>query len=148
MHYSPLACVLHASSRPSSLLSSSGHGEIHSKMRACPVNICNHSLETNRIAWSVMKPWNTIWDPYLLGCNAVQSVECQPTFQMNISPLSPRSKNKPAKIRVKQVASWRWRRYVAPKRWMTFNGLHGVISQNIVFFSKNMLISYQWLTRI
>jgi hypothetical protein len=29
---------------------------------------------------------------------------------------------------------WRWRRYVPPKRPLTFNGLHGVISQNVVLF--------------
>jgi hypothetical protein len=30
--------------------------------------------------------------------------------------------------------SWRWRRYVPLKRQLTFNGLHGVISQKIVLF--------------
>jgi hypothetical protein len=30
---------------------------------------------------------------------------------------------------------WRWRRYVLPKCQLTFNGLHGVISQKIVLFS-------------
>jgi hypothetical protein len=29
---------------------------------------------------------------------------------------------------------WRWRRHVLPKRRLTFNGLHGVISQKIRFF--------------
>jgi hypothetical protein len=29
---------------------------------------------------------------------------------------------------------WRWWRYVPPKRRLTFNGLHGVISQKIVLF--------------
>jgi hypothetical protein len=29
---------------------------------------------------------------------------------------------------------WRWRRYVPPKRLLTFNGLHGVISQKMVHF--------------
>jgi hypothetical protein len=29
---------------------------------------------------------------------------------------------------------WRWRRYVPPKRQLTLNGLHGVISQTIVLF--------------
>jgi hypothetical protein len=29
---------------------------------------------------------------------------------------------------------WRWERYVPPKRLLTFNGLHGVISQKIVLF--------------
>jgi hypothetical protein len=28
-------------------------------------------------------------------------------------------------------STWRWRRHVPPKRWLTFNGLHGVISQKI-----------------
>jgi hypothetical protein len=29
---------------------------------------------------------------------------------------------------------WRWRRYVPPKRRLTFNGLHGVVSQKMVLF--------------
>jgi hypothetical protein len=29
---------------------------------------------------------------------------------------------------------WIWRRYVPPKRRLTLNGLHGVISQNMVLF--------------
>jgi hypothetical protein len=32
------------------------------------------------------------------------------------------------------LRSWRWRRYVPPKRRLTFNGLHGIISQKIVLF--------------
>jgi hypothetical protein len=31
---------------------------------------------------------------------------------------------------------WRWRRQVPPKRQLTFNGLHGVISQKIVLFNQ------------
>jgi hypothetical protein len=27
------------------------------------------------------------------------------------------------------LRSWRWRWHVPPKRWLTFNGIHGVISQ-------------------
>jgi hypothetical protein len=34
---------------------------------------------------------------------------------------------------INQEAS-RWRRYVFPKRWLTFNGLHGVISQKLILF--------------
>jgi hypothetical protein len=34
----------------------------------------------------------------LLGYNAMQSTESQPTFRRNISPLSLGSKNKPSKI--------------------------------------------------
>jgi hypothetical protein len=29
---------------------------------------------------------------------------------------------------------WRWRRYVPPKRQLTFNGLHGIVSQKIEVF--------------
>jgi hypothetical protein len=70
---------------------------------------------------------------YLLGYNAVQSVESQPTFRRNISPPSSGSTNRPSmKLSWKNVASiallWRWRRYVPPKSLMTFNWLHGVIS--------------------
>jgi hypothetical protein len=70
-------------------------------------------------------------------------VESQQTFRSNISPPSSVSKNKPNKKPAwKQAASfyadfllgffWRWRRYVPPKCRLTFNGLHGVISQKIV----------------
>jgi hypothetical protein len=33
---------------------------------------------------------------------------------------------------------WKWRWYVSPKRRLTFNGLHGVTSQKIVFFIRNV----------
>jgi hypothetical protein len=36
---------------------------------------------------------------------------------------------------------WRWRRYVPPKRRLTINGLHGVISQKIVLL--NLYITCQ-----
>jgi hypothetical protein len=29
---------------------------------------------------------------------------------------------------------WRWRTYDPPKRWLTSNGLHGVITQKVVLF--------------
>jgi hypothetical protein len=32
---------------------------------------------------------------------------------------------------------WSWRRHVPPKRLLTLNGLHGVMSQKIVFFNFN-----------
>jgi hypothetical protein len=35
---------------------------------------------------------------------------------------------------------WRWRRYAPLKRWLTFNGLHGIVSQKMVFFK----ITYFW----
>jgi hypothetical protein len=43
---------------------------------------------------------------------------------------------------------WRWRQYVPPKRRVTYNALHGVISQMIVFFKTisyfyNMVLSTQ-----
>jgi hypothetical protein len=39
----------------------------------------------------------------------------------------------------------RWRRYVPPKRRLTFNGLHGVISQKIVLFSSGIVGFCVWL---
>jgi hypothetical protein len=34
---------------------------------------------------------------FILGYNALQAVQCQPTFWRNMSPPSSRSKNKPSK---------------------------------------------------
>jgi hypothetical protein len=31
---------------------------------------------------------------------------------------------------------WRWRQYIPPKRRLTLNGLHGVISQEMVLFKR------------
>jgi hypothetical protein len=36
---------------------------------------------------------------------------------------------------------WRWRQYVPLKHWLTFNGLHGVISQKIVLFITTAMIT-------
>jgi hypothetical protein len=33
---------------------------------------------------------------------------------------------------------WRWRRYVPPRCQLTFNGLHGVISQNMALFKSKV----------
>jgi hypothetical protein len=35
---------------------------------------------------------------------------------------------------------WRWRWYVPPKRRLTFNGLHGVISQKILLFFEAVIL--------
>jgi hypothetical protein len=32
------------------------------------------------------------------------------------------------------LRTWRWRRYVQPKCWLTFNGLHSAVSQKTEFF--------------
>jgi hypothetical protein len=53
-----------------------------------------------------MKTCLIIEEFYLLGYGAMSSIESQPTF-LEVVP---------------------------PKRWMTFNGLHGVISQKIELF--------------
>jgi hypothetical protein len=36
---------------------------------------------------------------------------------------------------------WRWRRYVPPKRRLTFNRLHGVISQKVVPFEEGLTVN-------
>jgi hypothetical protein len=58
-------------------------------------------------------------DYQLLGYNAVQSVECQPMFRRNISPLSSGRKNK---LRKK------------PASMQVASRLHGVISQKLILF--------------
>jgi hypothetical protein len=45
--------------------------------------------------------------------------------------------------------TWRWRRYVPPKRRLTSNGLHDVISQKIVLFTPIFsLLSLFWKNRV
>jgi hypothetical protein len=47
---------------------------------------------------------------------------------------------------------WRWRRHVPPKRWSTFSGLHGFISQKMERFettaycNNNCSLRYIWRT--
>jgi hypothetical protein len=41
------------------------------------------------------------------------------------------------------ILPWRWRRYVPPKRWLTFNGLHGIISQKTVLFKVHHVPSHK-----
>jgi hypothetical protein len=61
---------------------------------------------------------------YLLGYTAMQSVKSQLTFRRNISPPPSISNNR------------RWIRYIPLKRRLAFNGLHGLISQKLVFFKE------------
>jgi hypothetical protein len=35
---------------------------------------------------------------------------------------------------LRDLRPWRWRRYFPPKRWLTLNGLHGVIFQKMILF--------------
>jgi hypothetical protein len=65
-----------------------------------------------------------------MGYNAVQSIESHPTFWKDIASIF-RSKNKPSK-----KPSWKYRWQVEPfsDSWLTFNGLHGAISQKTEIF--------------
>jgi hypothetical protein len=55
------------------------------------------------------------------------SVESQPTFRRNISPPSwSRDLLSRRYLARLNLRPWRWRRYIRPKRRLTFNGLHGV----------------------
>jgi hypothetical protein len=74
----------------------------------------------------------------------MNSVEIQLTFRRNMSPPSSGSKNKPSKEAELCLPHtftpggfswlilwlWRCRRHIPAKRWLTSNGLHGVISQS------------------
>jgi hypothetical protein len=92
---------------------------------------------------------------YLLGHNAVQSVESQVTFWTNMSPQSSGSENKPSKkTSMKADAKWAllscwfparlilWpsgrRRHAPLKHPLTFNRLHGIISHKTELFITNI----------
>jgi hypothetical protein len=66
---------------------------------------------------------------HLLGYNALKSVESQPAFRRNISPPSSGLKNKRTRNQRESTC-----RYVPLKPRLTFNVLHGVISQKTVLF--------------
>jgi hypothetical protein len=86
---------------------------------------------------------STIWgsrsggyeDFYLLGHNAMYSIESQPMFQWSMSQFFAWLILKP----------WRWRWHVPPKHRLAFNGLHGVISQNLELFYFIYIIK-RWYT--
>jgi hypothetical protein len=66
-------------------------------------------------------------------------LKVQSTFRRYLSPPSSGSKNKISKksawkhvTRLAYSSTWRRRRYVPPKRLLTFNGLHVVIFHKIV----------------
>jgi hypothetical protein len=71
---------------------------------------------------------------YLLGYDTVKSVERHKTFRRNMSPSSSGSKNK---TRNQYVAS-------TPKRRLTFNWLHGVISSK----TAALLYTVSYLKRL
>jgi hypothetical protein len=75
---------------------------------------------------------------YLLGNNAVQSVESQIMFRKNTPPPTSGSKNKRSKKPTrKQVASRAiGGDYVLPKPRLTFNGLHGVITTAVRTYNR------------
>jgi hypothetical protein len=91
-------------------------------------HVTSRTVELIDIAWtapfdSVMEIDSPSEEFYLLGCDAVKSVESQPTFRWNISPLSSESKkNKPSKI-----PAWN-------KVTSRVDALHGVIFQETEHF--------------
>jgi hypothetical protein len=82
-------------------------------------------------------------EPYLLGYNAVSSVENQPTFRRNISPISSGGRIIQAKNQHETgsrflawfiLRPWKFRRYIPPKWKFICNALHGVISRKVELF--------------
>jgi hypothetical protein len=80
----------------------------------------------------------------LLLYDAVYSVESQPTFRRNISPpFSLLATCFHAGFLLNFfLRRWRWRRYVPPKRRLTFNGLHIVISHRCENLRSYMNVKY------
>jgi hypothetical protein len=91
-------------------------------------------------------------DLYLLGYNAVYSVEGHSTFRRSISNPSSGPRDSACHLLSRWhlawfiLQPWRWRRH-APKRLLTFNGLHCLISQNIEIFTE-VILSFNIITLI
>jgi hypothetical protein len=43
------------------------------------------------------------------------------------------------------LARWKWVQHVSPKRWLTFNGLNGVMSQKIEIFKCVLFTFFQFI---
>jgi hypothetical protein len=76
----------------------------------------------------------------VVGLEVLTAVVVKSTIFRDITPCSPLkvSRRFGGKYLLNfQDWPWRWRRYVSPKRQLTFNGLHGFVSQTIVHFTFN-----------
>jgi hypothetical protein len=89
-----------------------------------------HFTLQSSVTQPTQKNTSIFWD--IIWCSALKS---QPMFQRNKLPPSSGSKNKPSKplpchllsrwyLAQLTLRPWRWRRYVPPKRRLTFNGIH------------------------
>jgi hypothetical protein len=64
----------------------------------------------------------------------MQAIENQPTFRRNMLPPSRGLKNLYLPPAFMLVFALRWRKHVPPRPWLTFNGLHNIISQKTELF--------------
>jgi hypothetical protein len=70
----------------------------------------------------------------LLGNNTMWAVESKPTFRRNKSQRSSCLLLSRCILAPLILRPCRWRRYVHPRRRLTFSGLHALISQMIILF--------------
>jgi hypothetical protein len=72
----------------------------------------------------------------LVVFEVLTAVVTKNTIFWNVTPCSPSACHLLSLwfLALFSLRTWRWRRYVHPKRLLNFNGLHSVISQMIVIF--------------
>jgi hypothetical protein len=88
-----------------------------------------------------------------VGFEVLTAVVMNSSLFLDITPWNPLKVNQSSACHLRHAGfllgllflPWRWKRHVSPKRQLTFNGLHGVISQKIKLFKSVFMYKHSLL---